>query len=633
MLKTLRSRRQPRFRGSHICAAVAAILLLLSVSILHSRLGSFRLGLGLGFQQTVASKTNPIKLRNDLADDDAIVDLLTDDFEKDDFDGRSDDRIDIFDEIEEENDEEARVLDEDEEDSEIVEETGKRNSGYFYDHVMGVTRRAFDKQWIDKLDGELGFDMGLKLEDRSKTAFASDDQPVDEDVRLKLEEVKGIEDALLLKTRKGPSKLRDGWAPWFEKKGDFLRKDKMFRSNLDLLNPLHHPLLQDPDSPGSTSLTRGDKLMQKALWREIEKVPFGVSKSFQGTVGKIRVSDSMRMKKIEGVLKGRTVNKKMERRALANDDANQRNDVINSVLSSSNALVKRGGRNKLNSEAQSKLKLKHNVFADGRRWGYFPGLDSHLSFSNFMEQFFLHGKCSMRVFMVWNTPPWTYSVRHQRGLESILYHHPDACIVVFSETIELDFFGDFMKDGFKVAAAMPNLDELLKETPVHVFASAWHEWRKIHHYAIHYSELVRLSALYKYGGVYLDSDVIVLKSLHSLKNSIAMEDQRAGSSTFNGAVMAFERHSPFIMECLREFYSTYDDTLLSWNGADLLTRVHDRLSQSQLVLKIEPPFAFFPISSQNIKSFHMLTVARLKWFVEAELRIFSWICKRDHYLV
>nr|XP_016438262.1 PREDICTED: uncharacterized protein At4g19900-like [Nicotiana tabacum] len=44
---------------------------------------------------------------------------------------------------------------------------------------------------------------------------------------------------------------------------------------------------------------------------------------------------------------------------------------------------------------------------------------------------------------------------------------------------------------------MPNLDELLQDTPTHVFASVWYEWKQTKHYPLHYSELVRLAALYK----------------------------------------------------------------------------------------------------------------------------------------
>lgn len=47
--------------------------------------------------------------------------------------------------------------------------------------------------------------------------------------------------------------------------------------------------------------------------------------------------------------------------------------------------------------------------------------------------------------------------------------------------------------------------------------------------------------LYRYGGIYLDSDIIVLGSLSSLNNSVGKEGQLAGDS-LNGAVMAFRRH-------------------------------------------------------------------------------------------
>lgn len=45
----------------------------------------------------------------------------------------------------------------------------------------------------------------------------------------------------------------------------------------------------------------------------------------------------------------------------------------------------------------------------------------------------------------------------------------------------------------------------------------------------------------RYGGIYIDSDVIVLRSLSLLNNSVALEDQHAGGS-LNGAVMAFRKN-------------------------------------------------------------------------------------------
>lgn len=45
----------------------------------------------------------------------------------------------------------------------------------------------------------------------------------------------------------------------------------------------------------------------------------------------------------------------------------------------------------------------------------------------------------------------------------------------------------------------------------------------------------------RYGGIYLDSDILVLKSLSGLNNTVGFEDELAGK-TLNGAVMAFKKH-------------------------------------------------------------------------------------------
>lgn len=71
-------------------------------------------------------------------------------------------------------------------------------------------------------------------------------------------------------------------------------------------------------------------------------------------------------------------------------------------------------------------------------------------------------------------------------------------------------------------------------------------------------------------------------------------------------------NSPFIMECLIEYYASYDDTNLRWNGADLLTRVgtkflhEENRFKNQMELKLQPFFAFFPISRKNITRYEQL---------------------------
>ncbi|KAL5537398.1 hypothetical protein UlMin_045207 [Ulmus minor] len=556
---SLRPRRRHHY-GAYACAVTSAVLLLLSVSLLYSRL----------------SHSHPLLRRRSPSYD---VVSLADPLISDDDDGASSSIVaeDKIDELDEDSPKDEELEDEDDQRS----ENRPRNSGYFYDHVTGSIRRAFNRRSIEDWDDDnVGFSLGMNVEDQSKAAFGSDDVPVDEVLRRKVGEVVGIEDALLLKLDGRVSPLREGWGDWFDKKSDFLRRDRMFKSNLEILNPMNNPMLQDPDGLGITTLTRGDRLMQKLLLNELKRKPLG-------TTLKSKVDENGEANAFRRGVQSKSEIKRAERRTL---DKKVVNDNVD-------------------HKAQRKSEFSSHIYADGKRWGYYPALHQHLSFSDFMDEFFRKEKCDMRFFMVWNSPPWMYGVRYQRGLESLLNGHRDACVVVLSETIELDFFKDsFLKDGYKVAVAMPNLDELLKDTPTHIFTNAWFEWRKTKYYAAHYSELVRLAALYKYGGIYLDSDIIVLKSLSSLSNSVGMEDQVKGSS-LNGAVMAFRRHSPFIMECLKEFYMTYDDTRLRWNGAELLSRVARKFSKTQKnsmgepELKVHHSSIFFPISSQNISRY------------------------------
>ncbi|KAL6201664.1 hypothetical protein ACLB2K_025376 [Fragaria x ananassa] len=588
MLRSIRSRRphRPRY-GVYICAVISALLLLLSVSLLYTRLSQSH---HLNYRYPTPLNDD-VSLSNPLISDAAAAAATV----------TADDKIDVLEEVVAED--APRDYEVEDDDDPQPEQGGGSSAGFFFDHVAGVIRRGLNKRKIEDWDEDYsGFSVGLGVVDKSVVAFGSDDVPVDMEVRRRMTEMAGVEDALMVKVGKRGSPLREGWGEWFDKKSDFLRRDKMFKSNLELLNPLHNPMLQDPDGVGVSGLTRGDKAVQKWWLSHFKKVPFRSRKKENASGGGVGVEVSEVERAERKALDESGGGKVLNPGGSGNSSSNGNSSSVGNV----SEVAVGGTIGQISESVQNEFSSL--VYADGKRWGFYPGLHPHLSFSDFMEEFFSKG-CELRVFMVWNSPAWMFSVRHQRGLESLLSHHRRACVVVFSETIELDFFkNSFVKDGYKVSVAMPNLDELLKGTPTHIFASAWFEWRKTKHYATHYSELVRLAALYKYGGIYLDSDIIVLKSLSSLSNCVGKEDRVAGGS-LNGAVMAFKKNSLFMMECLKEFYMTYDDTRLRWNGADLLTRVARRFmsirnkSVRQMELNMLPSFMFFPIAHQNISRY------------------------------
>eukprot|EP00250_Pteridium_aquilinum_P012362 c20680_g2_i3 orf=55-2469(-) len=456
-----------------------------------------------------------------------------------------------------------------------------------WDHLLGVVRKV-------------GAVKSSSIHLQPRKIKPGDDEPSDPEARDKLEEVATIEDALLLKVDKKSNK------------GDAYKKDRAGKGFVDPLNPINNPLLQDPDTSGPSGLSGSDRAILKALRRANTKV--GMSGSGKLESGRGNADTTSFQQVLEDAL-ATDRNSTSTDESLKNAGRQLGNAAERAILGLSSSdsftpskVVEIRGIGNSRPKFNSRKEKHFSSSLDTRKWGFYPGLDPDLAFSEFMDQFLEDGRCSHNIFMVWTTPPWTYTVRYQRGLESLLHFHPRACVVVFSETIELDFFKSFVEDGFRVAVVVPNLEELLDGTPAAMFASFWLSWRKTHFFYIHYSELLRLASLYKYGGIYLDSDVVLLKPLDLLPNTIGAEKFENQTQELNGAVMAFNKSSTFLLECLVEFMATYDDELLDFNGAGLVTRVAKKLREEQNKnselrtgdLWIEQPYAFFPLSSEHI---------------------------------
>ncbi|CAM6041137.1 unnamed protein product [Sphagnum compactum] len=443
-----------------------------------------------------------------------------------------------------------------------------------------------------------------------KERFNSDDEMLDEKVQQQLEDVVEIEDALLL-DEDGPASKPLPRLP-IKKAGRHGKKGG--GSSYDPINPVNFPMLQDPDTTPDTWMTNSDKAMLKAFQvdRYVQSAPLPPKLLLRGM-------------NVDSVIHEQ---KEQETHRMLDKDAGTTTGNVGGAmgmgteLSSSELSGNREEHERLELHQQENQPIHDTTtISNGLQSGAqnqdfvqqanLTGSHPSLPFSVFMDKFLHEDSCSIRVFMAWTTPPWSFTVRHQRTLESLLHFHPNACVVVFSETIKSDFFNTFVQEGFKVAVVQPNLQELLANTPTDVFTTILVRWRQIPLFHQHYTELLRLVALYKYGGVYMDMDVIVLKPLDSLSNTVGSEILANGEIRLNGAIMAFNKSSPFLRQCLEEFTATYDDTLLEWNGAELVTRVANssigkggkRWIEDADVLQIQEPFAFFPIPSSKISRY------------------------------
>lgn len=224
---------------------------------------------------------------------------------------------------------------------------------------------------------------------------------------------------------------------------------------------------------------------------------------------------------------------------------------------------------------------------------------------------FFDQECETRFFMTWISPARSFGSREFLSMESVFRAHPRGCLMILSRTMDSRRGYKVLKPlqdrGFKVNAVTPDLSFLFKNTP----AEAWFAEMKRGNrdpgeipLAQNLSNLIRLAVLYKYGGVYLDTDFIVLKSFSGLRNSIGAQSMDAVSKNWtrlNNAVLVFDMKHPLLYKFMEEFALTFDGNKWGHNGPYLVSRVVQRVeNRPGYNFTVLPPMAFYPVDWTRI---------------------------------
>ncbi|KAG8511444.1 Alpha-1,4-N-acetylglucosaminyltransferase [Galemys pyrenaicus] len=112
-----------------------------------------------------------------------------------------------------------------------------------------------------------------------------------------------------------------------------------------------------------------------------------------------------------------------------------------------------------------------------------------------------------------------------------------------------------------------DMKRLFEDTPLfswfaHVNVSAQSNWLHVS------SDACRLAIIWKYGGIYMDTDVISIRPIPE-QNFLAAQSSRYSS---NG-VFGFLPQHPFLWACMENFVEHYDSNIWGNQGPDLMTRM------------------------------------------------------------
>ncbi|XP_076896828.1 uncharacterized protein LOC143549946 [Bidens hawaiensis] len=236
--------------------------------------------------------------------------------------------------------------------------------------------------------------------------------------------------------------------------------------------------------------------------------------------------------------------------------------------------------------------------------------NSNQEFETRVTEFF--NDCKVQFFMTWISSSFKFfGEREFLAVDALFKTNPDSCLMILSNTMDSDHGFQILKPvtdlGFRVLAIEPDFNFLFDNTP----AKIWFENIKNGDrdpgeipLAQNLSNLIRLVLLYKYGGVYIDTDFVPLQDFSSLRNSIgAQSASHLGNWTrLNNAVLIFDKNHSLLYSFIEEFALTFDGNRWGYNGPYLVSRVVERITRSynELNFSVLPPSAFYPVDWTRI---------------------------------
>ncbi|XP_068938050.1 lactosylceramide 4-alpha-galactosyltransferase [Petaurus breviceps papuanus] len=216
------------------------------------------------------------------------------------------------------------------------------------------------------------------------------------------------------------------------------------------------------------------------------------------------------------------------------------------------------------------------------------------------------------------------------SVESASRTHPDTRIVIFmkglvgrNSTLPKHLGISFLSCFSNVEFQPLDLTDLFEGTPLASWYTSIHQRWQPYLLPI-LSDAARIAIMWKFGGIYLDTDFIVLKNLKNFTNVLGTQSK----FVLNGAFLAFEPRHEFIQLCMQDFVDHYNGWIWGHQGPQLLTRVFKKWCGSRSLqdrqsckgVQALPQEAFYPITWQNWK----------KYFKDISLREYEMLLSKTY---
>ncbi|KAF8790208.1 Lactosylceramide like protein [Argiope bruennichi] len=199
--------------------------------------------------------------------------------------------------------------------------------------------------------------------------------------------------------------------------------------------------------------------------------------------------------------------------------------------------------------------------------------------------------------------------RQACAIESTAHHNPSFQVYVLMTPIKAI---DFSDSYIKIISTLTNvhlvhitIEDLVCGSPVWKWFVS-EKWKKSKWQASHLSDALRFFLIWKYGGMYLDMDIVCLRSMEHLRNIAITENWERVAS----GILIFQKGHELMKRCMYDFVQKYDSSNFVANGPGTITRNIKaycdmdnigKISGADCNVDILQPAAAFPIPSKRFQ--------------------------------